>query len=237
VSSTNSANHHEGLTLRQAALIAGFAYLLSPVTTAEFSIMPKLVIPENIEQTVQNIVAHHGLFVAAIFCYLITFIEDVVIAWALYVLLVPVNRSVSLLTAWFRLVYTAIALFGWLNLVTVFRLLNTPDYLTAFGSAQLHAQVLLLLRSFRYDWSMSLVIFGIHLVLLGYLIYRSGYIPRIIGILLVIDGLGWAIDSLQPYLYPNAHLGFLFITFFGELVFMLWLLIRGWKIQEPTAPS
>lgn len=237
MSSTNSANHHEGLTLRQAALIAGFAYLLSPVTTAEFSIMPKLVIPGNIEQTVQNIVAHHGLFVAAIFCYLITFIEDVVIAWALYVLLVPVNRSVSLLTAWFRLVYTAIALFGWLNLVTVFRLLNTPDYLTAFGSAQLHAQVLLLLRSFRYDWSMSLVIFGIHLVLLGYLIYRSGYIPRIIGILLVIDGLGWAIDSLQPYLYPNAHLGFLFITFFGELVFMLWLLIRGWKIQEPTAPS
>ena len=237
MSSTNSANHHEGLTLRQAALIAGFAYLLSPVTTAEFSIMPKLVIPGNIEQTVQNIVAHHGLFVAAIFCYLITFIEDVVIAWALYVLLVPVNRSVSLLTAWFRLVYTAIALFGWLNLVTVFRLLNTPDYLTAFGSAQLHAQVLLLLRSFRYDWSMSLVIFGIHLVLLGYLIYRSGYIPRIIGILLVIDGLGWVIDSLQPYLYPNAHLGFLFITFFGELVFMLWLLIRGWKIQEPTAPS
>ena len=237
MSSTNSANHHEGLTLRQAALIAGFAYLLSPVTTAEFSIMPKLVIPENIEQTVQNIVAHHGLFVAAIFCYLITFIEDVVIAWALYVLLVPVNRSVSLLTAWFRLVYTAIALVGWLNLVTVFRLLNTPDYLTVFGSQQLHAQVKLLLASFRYDWSMSLVLLGIHLGLLGYLIYRSGYIPRIIGILLVIDGLGWVIDSLQPYLYPNAHLGFIFITFFGELIFMLWLLIRGWKIQEPTAHS
>lgn len=223
--------------MRQAALIAGFAYLLSPVTTAEFSIMPKLVIPGNIEQTVQNIVAHGGLFVAAILCYLVTFLEDVVIAWALYVLLAPVNRSLSLLTAWFRLVYTAIALFGWLNLVTVFRLLNTPDYLTSFGSVQLHAQVDLLLNSFRYDWSMSLVIFGIHLVLLGALIYRSGYIPRIIGILLVIDGLGWVIDSFQPYLYPNTHVGFLFITFFGELVFMLWLLIRGWKIREPTAHS
>jgi hypothetical protein len=237
VSSLNQANHNEGLTLRQAALIAGFAYLLSPVTTAEFSIMPKLVIPGNIEQTVQNIVAHGGLFVAAILCYLVTFIEDVVIAWALYVLLAPVNRSLSLLTAWFRLVFAAIALFGWLNLVTVFRLLNTPEYLTSFGSVQLHAQVNLLLNSFRYDWSMSLVIFGIHLVLLGYLIYRSGYIPRIIGILLVIDGLGWVIDSFQPYLYPNTHLGFLFITFFGELVFMLWLLIRGWKIREPTADS
>ncbi len=107
--------------MRQAALIAGFGYLFMPVAFAEFFAYPKLVIPGNIEQTAQNIVAHRGLFLAAICCYLITFIEDVVIAWALYVLLVPVNRSVSLLTAWFRLMYTAIALFGWLNLVIVFR--------------------------------------------------------------------------------------------------------------------
>jgi hypothetical protein len=124
---------NEGLTLRQAALIAGFAYLLSPVTTAEFSIMPKLVIPGNIEQTVQNLSARSGHFVAAILCYLITFLEDVVIAWALYVLLAPVNKSLSLLTAWFRLIYTAVALVGWLNLVTVYRLLTRPDYLTLFG--------------------------------------------------------------------------------------------------------
>lgn len=234
MSSINPEGRVEGLTLRQAALIAAFGYLLSPVTTAEFSLMPKLVIPGNIEQTAQNILAHQGMFVAAILCYLITFLEDVVIAWALYVLLAPVNRSLSLLTAWFRLVYTVVALYGWLNLVTAYRLLTTPDYLTLFGSGQLHAQLKLLLSSVRYDWSMSLVIFGIHLVLPGYLIYRSSYIPKIIGILLVIDGLGWMIDSLQPYLYPNAHLGFIFYTFFGELIFMLWLLIRGWKIQEPT---
>jgi len=53
-------------------------------------------------------------------------------------------------------------------------------------------------------------------------------------ILRVIDGLEWVIDGLHPYLYPNAHLGFLFITFFGELVFLLWLLIRGWKIKDPA---
>ncbi|MGA9639765.1 MAG: DUF4386 domain-containing protein [Terriglobales bacterium] len=228
------ANRNEGLTLRQAAVIAGFAYLLSPVSYAEFNIYPKLVVPGNIEQTVQNISAHGGLFVAAMLCYLITFLEDVVIAWALYFLLAPVNRSVSLLTAWFRLMYTAVALFAVLNLATVYRVLTTPDYLTAFGSGPLHAQVMLLLHSFRYDWSLSLVIFGIHLILLGCLIFRSGYIPRIIGILLVIDGLGWEIDSLQVYLFPNAHLGFISITFFGELVLMLWLLIRGWKVQEPS---
>jgi hypothetical protein len=228
----NSANQGEGLTLRKAAVITGFGYLLMPVTYAEFSIYPKLVIPGDVEQTVQNIVAHGGLFVAAILCYLITFINDMVIAWALYVLLVPVNRSLSLLTAWFRLMYTAIGLFGLLNLVTVFRLLTTPDYLTTFGPGPLRAQVDLLLHSFRYDWSISLIIFGVHLVLLGYLIYRSGYIPRVIGVLLVINGLGWVIDSLRPYLYPNAPLGFIFVTFFGELVFMVWLLVRGWKIQE-----
>ncbi len=221
------------MTLRQAALVAGFAYLLSPVTTAEFTLMPKLVIPGNIEQTVQNIGVHSGMFAAAILCYFVTFIEDIVIAWALYVLLAPVNRGLSLLTAWFRLIYTAVVLCGWLNLVTVFRLMKNPDYLKAFGASQFNAQVLLLLNSFRYDWSMSLVIFGIHLVLLGYLIYRSGYIPWIIGVVLVINGLGWVVDSLQPYLYPNAHLGFVFATFFGELVFMLWLLIRGWKVRDP----
>jgi hypothetical protein len=224
------------LTLRQAALIAGFAYLLNPVTYAEY-VYPKLVITGNAEQTVQNISTHGGLFLAALFCYLVSFIGDVVIAWALYVLLAPVNRSLSLLTAWFQLVYAAVALGGLLNMVSVFRLLNTPEYLTLFGSSQLRGQVYFLVNSFQYDWAISMLLFGIHLVLLGYLIYRSGYIPRILGILLAVDGFGWVINCLRPYLFPNAHLGYLFIAFLGELFFMLWLLIRGWKIREPTADS
>jgi hypothetical protein len=68
------------------------------------------VIPGNIEQTAQNIFSHGGLFLAAIFCYLIGFIGDVVIARALYVLLAPVNRALSLLTAWFQLLYATVAL-------------------------------------------------------------------------------------------------------------------------------
>ncbi|MGO9948810.1 MAG: DUF4386 domain-containing protein [Steroidobacteraceae bacterium] len=231
------ANQSTGMTVRQAAIVAGFAYLLNPVSYAEYSIYPKLVIPGNIEQTAANISAHGPLFVGAIFCYLISFTGDVVIAWALYFLLAPVNRSLSLLMAWFQLVYAAIAFYATLHLVAAYRLLSTPDYLAVFGAAPLHAQVLLLLRSFRYDWSMSLVLFGIHLVLLGYLIYRSRYIPRLLGILLVINGFGWMIDSLGPYVFPHADFGFTFVTFFGELLFMLWLLIRGWKIQEPAPNS
>jgi hypothetical protein len=222
------------MTVRQAALVAGFAYLINPVSYAQYSLMPKVVIPGNIQQTVQNI-GHGNLFLAAIFCYLINFIGDVVIAWALYVLLAPVNRSLSLLASWFQLVYTAMGLLGMLNLVAAYHAVKSPDYLALAGPGPFHAQVQLLLNSFQYDWSIGLVLFGIHLVLVGYLICRSSYIPRLIGILLVINGLGWVIDSLRPYLFPSAHLGFVMITFFGELVFMLWLLIRGWKIQEPAA--
>jgi hypothetical protein len=220
------------LTLRQAALIAGLAYLLNPVTYAEFRIYPKLVIPGQIDQTIANVLAHQGLFVTAIFCYLVNFIGDVVIAWALYFLLLPINRAVSLLAAWFRLIYTAVGLVATFNLVTVYRMLTTPEYMGLFGKAQLHAEVALLLHWFRYSWSFSLVIFGIHLLLIGSLIYGSTYIPKILGVLLVINGLGWVVNGLQPYLWPNANLGFLFITFFGELVFMLWLLIMGWRIPD-----
>ncbi len=224
----------DGLTLRQAALVAGFGYLLSPVSYAEFALYPRLVIPGHIEQTAQNIAAHSGTFAAIILCYLITFAEDIVVAWALYILLAPVNRGLSLLTAWFRLIYAGMALFATLNLVTVFRLFSTPEYPKLFGTGPLYAQADLLLHTFRYEWSMSLVIFAVHLLLLGYLIFRSGYIPKAIGILLAIDGLGWIVTGLQPYLYPNVNVDILFVTFFGELIFMLWLLIFGWRLKEPS---
>ena len=235
----NPANHNQGITLRQAALIAGVGVLIMIFAApfADYFVYPKLVVPGNIEETVQNMAANKRLFIAGIFAYLITFVCDVLVAWALYILLIPVNRSLSLLTAWFRLVYTVIAFIGFLKLVTVFRMLNTPDYLTVIGSVQLHDQINLLLVSFRYEWSMGLMLFGIHLGLLGYLVYRSDYIPRILGILLLVAGLGWLTYELSPYLYPDADLGFIMITFFGEPIFMFWLLVRGWKIKEPTVHS
>jgi hypothetical protein len=234
---TVSSSRGAGISLRQAALIAGLGYLFNPVSYAQYSLLPRLLVDGNAAQTAQNITAHGGLFVAAILCYFFNFIGDVVISWALYLLLAPVNRAVSLLATLFRLIYTAVALGAVMNLVNVYRMLHEPIYLTLFGVNPLHAQVQFSLDSFQWDWSISLVIFGIHLVLIGVLIFRSGYIPRLIGILLVINGLGWMIDRLRLYLFPDAPLGWIMITFFGELVFMLWLLIRGWKIKEPTAAS
>jgi hypothetical protein len=226
--------NHAGLTLRQAALIAGLGYLLSPVAYAEFTLYPKLVIPGHIDQTVANISAHHGMFLALFFCYFINFIEDVIIAWALYVLLAPVNRAVSLLAAVFRLVYAGLAIVAMFNLAIVYRMLTTPEYSQLFGAGPLAAQVALLLHSFRYEYSLGLVIFALHLIVIGGLIYRSSYIPKWLGVILVIDGLGWIVTPLQPYLWPNANLGWVVVTALAELVFMLWLLIWGWRIKEPA---
>jgi hypothetical protein len=84
---------------------------------------------------------------------------------------------------------------------------------------------------------MSLIVFGIHLALLGYLVFRSGYIPWIFGIALFIAGVGWMIGGLGPYILPNANFDFTLITAFGEVFFTLWLWIRGWKVPEPAVIS
>lgn len=178
-----------------------------------------------------------GLFAIIILCYLINFILDFVAAWALYVLLKPVNKALSLLMAGFRVVYTVLGLFGVLQLALVYRLIHGTYYATAFGTRELQAQALMLIDSFRYGWTFSLIIFGIHLVLLGYLIYRSGYIPKLLGILLALVGLGWMATELRPYLYPTANFDWFFTVAFAELLFPLWLLTMGWRIRVGSERS
>jgi hypothetical protein len=222
------------ISLRRAALIVGLGLLIMVIASpfTELFVFPKLIVSDNAIKTIQNIIANKTLFVSGIFGYLITFICDIVVAWALYILLKPVNEDLSLLTSWFRFVYAVISLFALLNLVSVFRLLNTSDYLILPQPDQVHAQVMFSLSAFRNHWYFGLLFFGIHLLLLGYLVIRSKYIPKILGILLIIAGLGYLLNSLKPYLFPNINIDFAMYTYYGELIFMLWLIIRGSRIKE-----
>jgi hypothetical protein len=224
----------QGIRVRQAAVVVVIGLLATTfgVPIAEFVIWPNLVDPANIEHTVRNIRANEGAFLFASFAYLAGFVGDVLVAWALYYLLRPVSRPLAALTAAFRAVQAVVAIGAVLNLFTAFRVLQSES-LAALGADHLHAQVLVLLSSFGYEWSLALVIFGIHLGLLGYLVYRSGYIPRLVGIALAIAGIGYVVYNLRPYLYPDAEIGFVFAAFFGELVFLAWLAIWGWRIPEP----
>jgi hypothetical protein len=222
------------ISLRRAALIAGLGLLIMVIAApfAELFVFPKLIVSDNTIKTIQNIIVNKTLFISGIFGYLITFICDIVVAWALYVLLKPVNEDLSLLTSWFRLVYAVISLVALLNLVSVLRLLNNSDYFTLYQPDQLHAQVMFFLRAFRDHWNFGLLFFGIHLLLLDYLVIRSKYIPKILGILLIIAGLGYLLTTLKPYLFPDINIDFAMYTYYGELIFMLWLLIRGSRIKE-----
>ncbi len=223
-------------SLRSAALIAGLALLIMAIAApiAELIIYPKLVNPWNISETVKNIISNQALFRACIFCYLITFICDLLAAWALYVLLKPVNENLSLLTAWFRLVYTIISIVALSNLVTVLKILSNIDYIKTFQPDQLNMQINLSLNAFKNGWNFGIIFFSIHLGLLGYLVFRATYIPKIMGVLLIIAGLGYLINAVKPFLFPDIDLDFAKFTFYGELVFMLWLIIKGSWIKEPN---
>ena len=219
------------ISLRKAAIVAGFGLLIMSIFAifAEFFVRQNLIVPGDAATTANNIIANELLFRSGICSFIIVIILDVVVAWALYVLLKPVNKSLSLLTAWFRLVYATIFGIALLNLVIVLHLLSGADYLRVFETDQLPAQVMLFLNVFSYGWQIGYVFFGLHLFVLGYLVFKSGYIPRILGVLLIIAGLGYLIDSFAIFLLPNSKVAIGMFTFFGELVFMFWLLLKGGK--------
>ena len=218
--------------MRQAAVIAGVAYLLNPVTFAEFYAMPRLVDTSG-TQTVANIAAHPHLFSAAVLAYAFSLLGDVVIAWALYVLLAPVNRALSLLASWLQLTYAAISLAAVSNLSLLYKLVVIPDFHGRVTAAAMPDQAELLVGAFRSGWNLALILFGFHLVLIGFPMARSSYLPRWLGWLLVLDGAAWVVNQLGIYLYPDAPLGFLSVFFLAELIFMVWLLGWGWKVKEP----
>ncbi len=231
------AGRNEGghsLQPNRAALVAGLGYLLTPTPFAEFYVWPHLVVGGHVGQTLSNVAAHQTLFAAAILCYLVSYILDVVIAWALYYLLKPVSGALSLLAALFQIVYTAGGLSASLGLVTLLRLVRAPADAGVSGQDALRLQAQSLLAGFHSGWGLCLVLFGIHLMLVGYLIFRSGYMPRWLGVLVGLAGSGYAVQNVNDYLFPEPDLGFAGYLLVGELVFMIWLLVWGWRIRPAS---
>lgn len=224
-------DHFTDLSQRQTALVAGFGLLIMTLFAifSVFFVFPKLIVPGDAVTTVNNITANEGLFRAGICSLLIVIIFDVLVAWALYVFLKPVSRSFSLLAAWFRLVYSIIFGITLVHYFGVLRLLEGTEYLKVFNIDQLHAKVMLSINTSNDGWAIGYIFFGFHLALLGYLVFKSGTIPRILGILLFIAGLGYLIEYLGKFLFPDFDGAIGMITAWGELLFMVWLLFKGGK--------
>ena len=219
------------VSLRKAAIIGGFALLiisiLAPV--GYYGLIKHLIVSGDAAATVSNIKASEGVFRIGICCLLINAVLDLVVAWALYIVLKPVNKSISLLSAWLRVAYTVILIVALSNFVNVLQLLSGVGYLATFESNQLYANVMLLFATYENVWNLGYVLFGFHLIILGYLVFKSDYLPKFLGILIEIAGFGYLIDALGIILFPNYSLNIAIYTFIGEPLLLIWLLMRGFK--------
>lgn len=226
-------NRIADISLGKAAIVAGFGLLIMTIfyVFADFFVFQNLIVQGDATTTANNIMANEMQFRTGIFSFLIVILCDVVVAWALYFFLKPVNKSLSLLAAWFRLVYAIIFGIALVNYFSVLQLLSGADYLKVFEIDQLHTKVMLSLNAFNDGWAIGLVFFGLHLALLGYLVFKSDYIPRILGVLLIVAGLGYLIDNFGKFLFPNFDAAISLVTGWGELLFMFWLLFKGVKVQ------
>ena len=226
------------ISRRKVALIAGLGLLVMAVLApfALLSVLPNLLVPADAAATVNNFIASEGLFRIAIAAVLIVIMLDVVVAWALYVLLRPVSRTLAVLVGWLRLAYTAMFAVALANLLDVAQLVGGPDG-AALQPAQLQAQVMASIASFENGWDMSLAIFGLHLLGLGYLLFRSADFPRFLGVLVVIAGGGYLADTFARILVPDFAFTFSVFTFVGEALLIVWLFYRAIKGFAPESES
>jgi hypothetical protein len=223
--------------IRTASITAGVALLLMAVVAilGNVVVVDGLVTEGNATQTAADIMASAGLFRLGIVSLVVVVALDVVVAWALYRVFSPVNKSLSLLAMALRLVYSGVFLVAIGQLLGVIRLLSNDGYLTVFGADQVNAQAMMGIAAFNDVWYVGQFLFGLHLLLIGYLAYRSGYVPKLLGALITISGLGYTADSLGAVLSQGSWTDISAFTFIGEFLLALWLVIRARRIAESSS--
>lgn len=217
---------------RTYARIGGALYLYIIVAGgfAE-AVRSKLIVPGDAAATAGNIMANESLFRLGHSGELLHLTFDVAVAMILYVLLRPVDRNLALLAAFLRLASDVILGITELTSFAALRLLGNADYLKAIPPDQRHSLALLAIKLHGDGYGISLVFFGFGCLPLGYLIFKAGYFPKILGVLMVIAGLAYVINSFVLFLDPafaaKLFPGILLPAFVAELSFTLWLLIKG----------
>lgn len=220
------------------ARIGGALYLIL-ILAGMFAVIfvrDKLIVSGDATATANNIIASPLLWRIGIAADLIMHVCDVPLMLIFYVLLRPVNRNLALLAVLFNLVQTAVLVANKLNLMAALFLLGSADYLKAFEPHQLHALSYLSLKLHDYGFGVGLIFFGCECLVIGYLIFGSGYLPRTIGVMMQIAGLCYLTNSFALLLAPAfAKMMFpaiLVPAFIGELSLCLWLLVKGVNLSK-----
>jgi hypothetical protein len=216
-----------GFLLLFVAIIAPFSQLYLPST---------LIVPGDATATANNIGASGWLFQLGIVSESLVFLIEIVLCGLLYVLFRPVSRTLSLISAFARLSMTVVMGINVLPYFVALMLLSGASYLTVFEPAQSDALALVFLNAHGYGIFIWQLFFGFHLAVLGYLIFKSGYFPRTLGVVMVFAALGYLIDAYGNVVLPEYAETFGLVAgvgaIIGELPFFLWLAIKGVNVQR-----
>lgn len=229
---------------QSAARTAGVLYLIiiAAGIFAEFFVRSSMRVAGDAAATAANIAAAEQLFRAGIAADLVMIVSDIALGLVFYILLRPVNATLALIAAFFRLAQAAALGVNLLNLSLALELARPSGALAALDAAQAHALAALFLNTHGVGYAISLVFFAFYLFLLGYLIARSGYLPRLLGGLLMVAAAGYLVDGFAQVLLTNyaAYESILAVAVIvpalvAELSLALWLLVRGVRGPRPSS--
>ena len=223
---------------RSVARVGGVLYLIIIVLGAlgEAVVRGSIVVPGNAIATAANLRSMEWLWRLGVAGEVVLLSCAIALAVILYVLLRRVNRDLALAAVCFNLVCIAIEGVAAVSLAAALFPLASAPYLNAFGPEQINAMVMLSVRSHTAGFGIALIFFGVECVILGYLIYQSGYMPRSVGVLMEIAGVCYVINSfallLSPPLSSRLFPAILIPALIAELSLALWLLVKGVNAEK-----
>ena len=215
------------------ARMTGILYFLVILAGVVSEIMVRnfIIVPGDITTTVKHITSYESVFRIGFVISLTRFVIFILLVLALYKLLGPVNKDWSLIMVAIALVSISIGMVSLLFQYAAPLLLISNGYSSLFTSDQWHAQVLFFINLQMLGDKASQIL-TVWLLLLGYLIYKSGYFPKLLGVLMMIAGLGYVTDFLIFFLLPNLNWQVAGFAFLAELPFPLWLLVKGVNYEK-----
>lgn len=219
------------------ARTAGVLYLIIIVLGlfSEIWVRSSLISPGDAAATASSIVAAEGLFRAGFLADSIMILSDVAVAVLLFVLLKPTNQTLALLALCFRLMQTAVIALNLLNYYATMLLLKGSDYNSVFDAAQINSLASLFLDLHSHGYDLGLILFGVHCLLLGYLIAKSLYMPKALGYLVMAAGVTYLIGSYTRFLFPDfvsTVSPIYVVAIISELSLGLWLLVKGVNLER-----
>ncbi|MGD6958223.1 DUF4386 domain-containing protein [Rossellomorea aquimaris] len=221
-----------------SAIIAGISLLIMGIVAA-FSygyVHNSLVASRDPVATLKNIEASFSLFQLEIIGWIVIVLMDILVSWAFYVFLKPTDRGLSLLAGWLRLVYTSILATAVSHLVMASNLVR--QHMSGESIELEPWDFMRSILAFESIWSLGLIIFGIHLILVGNIALKAKHIPKVISILLIIAGISYTLIHLLHGFFPQlgkvtsiTEMILILPMTIGELGFGVWLLLKGRKIR------